>query len=224
MVGQATTTLFPGIEAFYHGEHVNVLNAGYRYKGMTTADFVTVDDQALNLASMIPNAEPVLVETMPGDLSKMIPATGPGTAGVRAIEIVDGSPRGLAQVRRDHDRIVKLADSLNLALVAGSDNHGWGRAAPGWTLLRIPGWRGYRPAALAAQIEDALRLSRRRGTKVIERVTASATSRAIGFTLPVVLWTVATTLSPGERVSWIIWIWGLWIIVWLMRRQTSQVK
>src|SRR5437764_10613241 len=51
-------------------------------------------------------------------------------------------------------RIVHIADSLNLALVTGSDNHGWGRAAPGWTLMRIPGWRGMSTDSLSRRIED----------------------------------------------------------------------
>ena len=50
--------------------------------------------------------EPVLIETFPGDITRMIPAKGPGTAGVRAIEIVDGAPQGLGQTRRERARII----------------------------------------------------------------------------------------------------------------------
>jgi hypothetical protein len=65
----------------------------------------------------------------------------------------------MTQVKRDHDRIVRIADSLDLTLVAGSDNHGWGRTAPGWTLRRIPGmWRAYSPDSLALVRHPADRL------------------------------------------------------------------
>jgi hypothetical protein len=215
------TLLFPGLEAFYHGEHVNILNAGYRYKGITTADLRDVDDRGLALASKLPGLEPVLIETIPGNLAKVIPAHGPGTAGVRAIEIVDGSPRGMSQARRDHDRIVHLADSLNLALVSGTDNHGWGRTAVGWTLLRLPGWRGYGPDGMARDIETILRLAGRAATHVIERTTASATPIAVATTLPAVVWTVMRTLSSGERVAWLVWFWAVWLIVGIVRSRSA---
>jgi hypothetical protein len=215
------TMLFPGLEAFYHGEHVNILNAGVRYKGLTAADLREVDDQSLAIASKLPGLEPVLIETIPGDLSKIIPAHGAGTAGVRAIEIVDGSPRGMSQTRRDHDRIVHLADSLNLALVAGTDNHGWGRTAAGWTLVRLQGWRGYGPDGMARDIETIIRLAGRTGTHVIERTTASAAPFAIAVTLPAVMWNVMRTLSSGERVAWLAWFWAVWVIVSVVRSRSE---
>ena len=221
LVGQeGKTTILPGIEVFFHGEHVNLLNAGARYRGLTTKDLISIDDTALAYASAIPGAEPVLIETIPGNLDAIIPQTGKGSAGVRAIELVDGAPRGMTQTKRDHDRIIHLADSLNLALVAGSDNHGWGKTAPGWTLLRIPGhWRSYSPADLANMIDDIIRLAGRRGPYVVERTTASASPVAIAFTMPAVVWTVMRTLSPGERVAWLLWMWIPVLIAWLIRKR-----
>lgn len=223
MVGQSlATTILPGIEVFFHGEHVNILNAGSRYGGLTTPDLISVDDTALAYASMLPTAEPVVIETIPGNLDMIIPHDGNGTAGVRAIEIVAGSPRGMTQVKRDRARIVRIADSLNLALVAGSDNHGWGRTAPGWTLLRIPGlWRTYKPDSLANLIDDIIRTAGRRGTLVVERTTASASPAALAFTMPAVTWTVMRTLSPPERLSWLAWIWLPVLAAWLTRRRKS---
>ena len=223
LVGQGSaTTLLPGIEVFFHGEHVNILNAGVRYRGLTTADFIEIDDRALAFTSALEGAEPILIETIPGNLAMMIPANGPRTAGVRAIEIVDGSPRGMSQTKREHDRIVRLADSLDLALVAGSDNHGWGRTAPGWTLLRIPGvWRTYAPDSLANTIDQIIRLAGRKSTLVVERTTAGASPVAVAFTLPVVVWTVMRTLSPPERLAWLAWIWVPWAIGVIRRRRAA---
>lgn len=223
IVGSDKTTLLPGLEVFFHGEHINILNAGTRYRGLTTRDLISIDDTALALASIIPNAEPVLIETIPGNLDMVVPHSGPSSAGVRAIEIVVGAPRGIRQIKRDHDRIVAMADSLNLALVAGTNNHGWGKTAPGWTLLRIPGqWRAYRPDSLANVIDDIIRQSGRRGTLVVERTTASASKAALGFTMPVVIWTVMRTLSSGERVAWLAWIWLPILITWTIRRRQAS--
>ncbi|MEP6493981.1 MAG: hypothetical protein ABJF01_14965 [bacterium] len=213
LAGQGTV-LLQGLEAFYRGEHVNILSAGRRYRGITTKDLKDVDEEALALASLIAATSPLLIETIPGNLSKMTPAKFEGGVGVRAIEIVDGSPRGLAQGRNEHDRIVKIADTLNLALVTGSDNHGWGHAAPGWTLMRIPGWRGMPTDSLSRRIEDILRIGRREATKTVARRVAGASDpMSIVFSGPAVAWRMFTTLSPDERVIWLVWVWGLVIVL-----------
>ncbi len=201
----------PGLEAVMDGEHVNILNAGVRYKGLTTADLGDVDPQSLMFTSIIPNAEPVIIETLPGRLEKMIPAHGERTPGVRAIEVVDGSPRGLSQTRRDRRRIVKLADSLNLALVVGTDNHGWGRTAPGWALMRVPDWRGYTPDSLALRIEQAIRIAGRTATIAVERTPMPSGSASVAFALPMMGWTALATGSSEERVAWVVWIWVIWL-------------
>jgi hypothetical protein len=201
------TMILQGLEAFYKGEHVNVLGAGRRYQGLTTADLKTIDREALGLASLLQATSPVLIETIPGKLDR-VPAASDTAPGVRAIEIVDGSPRGLTQGRRDRARILHLADSLNLALVAGSDNHGWGETAPGWTLMRIPGWRGMSGDSLSTRIEQILRLGRREATRVVERRAAPSTDAIqVVFAAPVVAWEMFSMLSADERVSWIIWTW-----------------
>jgi len=206
------TVLLQGLEAFDRGEHVNILSAGRRYRGLTTPDLKDVDDQALAMADLVPGTSPLLVETIPGNLSKFSSKANAAPA-VDAIEIVDGSPRGLSQTRRERARIVHLADSLNLALVSGSDNHGWGRAAPGWTMLRIPGWRGMPTDSLSRLIETILRFGRRQSTRVVERRVADASSPiALAFAGPVVAWRMFTTLSADERVMWLVWTWGLLLL------------
>jgi len=215
------TMLLQALEAVWRGEHVNILGANRFYKGLTTADLRDVDEQALALASLIGNREPIVIETLPGKLDKIVPAGGPGTAGIRAIELVDGSPRGLDQTRIMRSRIVHLADSLNLALVAGSDNHGWGRTAPGWTLLIVPGWRGMRTDSLAFSIERSLRLGRE-ATRVVERRVAGelngGNALELTLTLPIITWSMLTTLSLDERIMWVLWVW---VVVLALRLTTS---
>jgi hypothetical protein len=218
--GQGTMIL-QGIEAILRGEHVNVLNAGRRYRGLFTPDLGDIDEQSLQLASIIPPTTPVLIETIPGNLDK-IPAAAPdGGPGVQAIEIVDGSPRGLTQGRRERVHIDTLADKLNLALVSGSDNHGYGRAAPAWTLLRIPGWRGMSGDSLSRRIEEVLRNGRRQATRVAERrVADGATPASVALAGPLVAWRMLTMLSADERVMWIVWTWAIVGIIAVVRRRT----
>jgi hypothetical protein len=204
------TMLLQGLEAFFRGEHVNILDAGRRYRGLTTPDLKDVDEQSLSIAAVIPATTPVIIETLPGNLSKIPATTSQGATGVSAIEIVDGSPRGLSQTRRERARIVRIADSLNLALVVGSDNHGWGRAAPGWTLMRIPGWRGMTTDSLSRRIEGVLRVGRREATRNVERrIAGGVTPIGLAFAAPAIVLRMLTTLSPDERVMWIVWVWAI---------------
>jgi hypothetical protein len=189
---------------------VIILSAGRVYRGLTTPNLWDVDTSALALASLVVGREPVLVQTFPGRLERVAPARGPRASGARAIEIVDGAPRGLTQTRRERSRIVRLADSLDLALVAGSNNHGWGRTAPGWTLLRIDNWRSATPDQLAQAIETTLR-GGRGATRVIERRVAEAGRNPVllALTVPAVGWRMLTTLSGDQRVMWLVWVWAL---------------
>ena len=204
------TMLLQGLEAFFRGEHVNVLDAGRRFKGITTPDLKDVDEQSLSIAAVIPATTPVIIETLPGNLARIPVTTTQGATGVAAIEIVDGSPRGLSQTRRERARIVRIADSLNLALVVGSDNHGWGRAAPGWTLMRIPGWRGMTTDSLSRRIEGVLGIGCREATRNVERrIAGGSTPIALAFAGPAIVLRMLTTLSPDERVMWIVWVWAI---------------
>jgi hypothetical protein len=223
VAGQGTV-LLSGLEVVYGGERVNLLSAGRVYRGLTTANLWDIDTVALALASLVASREPVLVQTIPARLERMRAAHGPGTPGVRAIESVDGAPRGLSQTRGQRRRIVRLADSLNLALVAGSNNHGWGRTAPGWTLFRVRGWRSMTPDELAARIERTIREGGRNATRVVDRRVAEADRSPIrlALTVPLVTWRMLTTLSADQRVTWVIWAWvlaGAWFVVRGARRR-----
>jgi hypothetical protein len=215
--GEATL-LLPGIEAVWRGEHVNVLDADRMYRGILDGTLRDVDDAALRLASMVPGGEPVLIETIPGDLSKVVPAKGKGTAGVRAIELVDGAPRGLGQGRLERTRIIAIADSANLALVAGSDHHGWGRTATAWTLMLLPGWRGEPPEEVSKGIASVMRVGGRGTTKVVERYVADTeTGFRLPLTVPLVAWGMFRTLSLDERVVWFAWVAALMLLVHVRR-------
>ena len=200
------TVLIPAIEVGWRGEHVNVLDADRMYKGLLTESLRDIDEKALQLSSALATNEPVLIETLPGNPRNIIAANGPGTEGIRAIELVDGSPKGLGQTRRERAEIAHLSDSLNLALVAGSDNHGWGRTAAGWTLMYIQNWRAMPPGNLSVQISRILRGGGRASTRVVSRYIADSDGpAALPFTVPIVAWGMLRTLSGEERVVWLVW-------------------
>jgi predicted metal-dependent phosphoesterase TrpH len=204
------TLLLPAIEVVWQGERVNILDADRMYRGILDAALRDVDNEALRLASLVPGNEPVLIQTIPGDLSKVVAAKGRGTPGVRAIELVDGAPRGLSQSRLQRARILDIADSANIALVAGSDHHGWGHAASAWTLLVLPGWRAAPPEDVSRAIAATLRAGGRGATKVAERYVADTDDAALlPFTVPLVAWGMFRTLSLDERVVWLAWIAAL---------------
>lgn len=221
------TVLIPAIEVSWRGEHVNILDADRLYRGLLTPTLRDIDESALKLASLLPGNEPVLVETLPGHIDRAPSASGPGTAGIRAIEIIDGAPQGLAQGRRERRAIVHLADSANLALVAGSNHHGWGHASAGWTLMFIPGWRAASPGQLSTEISKAIRTAGRKSTRVAERYVADTESGGLlPFTVPAVAWGMFRTMSGDERVVWMVWLVALYAISRFRtaRRRARELK
>ncbi len=165
--------------------------------------------KAARPANGAPAPKPTLVLTIPGGLEPFPTATAAAPIGFSAIEIADAAPRGIGQELRDRGHIVALADSLDLALVASSNNHGWGQAAAAWTLVRVPGWRALPPDSLGRRIEARIHEEGRRATRVIERplVPTHGSAAALALTVPVAAWRTLAADSAAERVAWILWIW-----------------
>ncbi len=201
----AGTVILRGLELRSGGEHVNVLS-------MSPADSVwIVDGDHLKGGMRLTHdgKPPVIVQTVPFKLPRFAGPTADSLTRTNALEINDAAPRGLTQNLRDRDALLHLADSLDLALVAGSDNHGWARTAVAWTLVKVPGWRAMAPDTLAERIEDALRTGRR-GSRVIERRTPEtlAGPKLVGI-VPLMVYELNATLSPSQRLSWVCWIWAI---------------
>jgi len=130
---------------------------------------------------------------------------------VRAIEFADASPRGFAQLDSARGRVLRLADSLDLAVVAGSDNHGWGRTPAAWSLLTVPGWRRVSSDSLSSLIVACIRRQGRRAVRVVERRRPNAShGAALALIVPAMVWTMLTQIRWPERVSWLLWTWGAW--------------
>ena len=209
-----------GIEVTWDGEHVTILGAERFYRGLLTENRRDVDVRGLEIASVIATREPVVIWNHPHDLGRLPIASGPGTGGVRAIEVINGAPDDRDASRRNRDAIVALAARSNLALTIGSDNHGYGYATPGWTLMRLFGWRALAGDDLTARIERSIRDGGTASTRVVERRIADPGSElALGATLFTVPARMLTTLSGEERMAWLVWTWLLTAAVWWFRRR-----
>ncbi|HEY9450463.1 MAG TPA: hypothetical protein VIQ74_01625 [Gemmatimonadaceae bacterium] len=211
-----------GLEFIDNHNHINALGATARDSAWIR---VEARRQRLGMPALH-RGEAVFIQTIPENLDHIpIPdrSTGRGLAG---IELSDGAPRGIGQGQSDRALILRLADSLDLAIVAGSNNHGWGRTAVAWSVLRIPGWRAMAPAELGAAIEERIRTGRRGAVQVIERRSPdpARSELALAATLPAVTWNLLVTLSVAQRISWILWSWILAAIALLLaarRRATA---
>jgi hypothetical protein len=167
---------------------------------------------------------PILLLTMPGNIQQVPPSEYTGPIRLAGIEVSDGCPRGIAQTARDKKDILALAEKMRLAPVAGSDNHGWGRAAPAWSVLRIPGWRHMTAASLDIAIRQTL-LTRAPGTtEVIARRTVGPPSGRVeaalsGFAVGSLM---LRTMNMRERLSWILWSWGAALLSLVRARRTRR--
>jgi len=203
------TVLLPGVEVRHDGQHLNVL-------GSAPADSLAYAGGELRDGTFAAQArgydEPrTVLLTVPADLRRLTDhAVLDGAAEVDAVEISDASPRGLEQGDRQRGAILALADRMHLAVLAGSDNHGWATNAVAWSVLRIPGWRAMTPAALDRAIRATIRERRRAAVQVVERravMTPRGSLAAPADDIPARLWAMCQALTWPERLAWLAWLW-----------------
>jgi hypothetical protein len=168
-------------------------------------------------------APPMLLLSMPGDILRVPISETDGPVRLAGIEASDGSPRGMAQSARDRDAILALAANLHLAIVSASDNHGWGRTAPAWSVLRIPGWRDMTPSELDIAIRRTIITRGSQAIEVIARRTAGPPQNMVaaaagGIAVALVM---MRTMSLPDRFSWILWSWGLCLLSLRNARRNS---
>lgn len=202
------TVLLPALEIKFAGKYASALGEPWRYRAAMQGNHLNEDSVARLLRDE--GVRPTLVLTLPSGLENVVVSTG-DTPGYIALELSDASPRGLRQSRRDRARLLRMADSLDLAPVAATNNHGWGRTAAAWTLMRIPGWQRLTPRQLGTAIETRLHTERRRASWVVERRVpyAGEDPVALAATVPAITWNMFGAMGPAERVSWLVWSWLL---------------
>lgn len=212
--------LLPGLEIKFADKYASVLGPAWRYRNAMDGNHLIADSLYRSLQAGAPR--PTLVLTIPGGLDS-IPAATADSIGYVAVEVNDAAPRGLEQGRRDRRIILDMSDSLDLALVASSNNHGWGRTAAAWTVLDIPGWRSMTPLRLSQAIEEQLHRRRAGATRVVERRMpyAGSSPPALAVTGPAIGWQMFGGLSGGERAAWLAWVWVLALLVPMTRRRRT---
>ena len=215
----AGTTILPGVELRDGGQHPILIGVDPTRMTINSPDWkgaaVRTDGGAV---------PPILILTMPGDLDHVPGGEFTGPVRLAAIERADGSPRGIAQIAKDGRRIDEFAGRMGLALISGSDNHGWAEAAPSWSVLRIPGWRALTPAALDVAIRRTV-IARVPGSmQVIARRTAGPTAGKIGSALGgvAVAALMLRTMSLRDRLSWLAWSWGLVLLPSISARRRRR--
>jgi len=197
------TVLLPGVEVRRAGQHLNVLGTrpadSLAYAGGELHDGVFIAQAG---AYDVPR---VVLLTMP--VALRVPN---GPVVLDAVEISDGAPRGLEQSDRDRGVVTAFADRSDLALLAGSDNHGWATNAVAWSVLRIPGWRAMTPDALDRAIRRTIWTRGRVAVQVVERRDAVVPSGSLAAPMdevPARLWALCRALSWPERLAWLVWLW-----------------
>ncbi|MDE2753938.1 MAG: hypothetical protein OXI83_15295, partial [Gemmatimonadota bacterium] len=163
------TVLLSGMEVRLRDRHTNILGDRARYVFALDSTLHHLDPDSIAAAHHRGAPPPTMLYTIPGRLDRIVPF-GPGSpAGVIGVELSDGAPGGLEQARAERGEILALADSMDLAVVAGTNNHGWGRTVPAWSVMRLPGWPEMTPDELGSAIERTLHRERRRAVTVLER-------------------------------------------------------
>ena len=209
------TVLLSGMEVRLRGRHTNILGDRSRYVFALDSTWHHLDPDSLTAANERGGPPPTMLYTIPGPLDRIVPLALPGSpAGVVGVELSDGAPRGLEQVRQQRDEILALADSMDLAVVAGANLHGWGRTVAAWSVMRIPGWREMSPGELGRAIEEVLHRDRRRAVTVVERRVPyhDGSAAALAATVPVLALEHFRALTLAERLSWLVWA-ALWMVV-----------
>jgi predicted metal-dependent phosphoesterase TrpH len=200
------TTLLPGVELRDGPEHPILIGVDPTRMRITSPDWREAAVKADG--GTVP---PILILSLPGDLDRVPADEYVGEIKLAAIEGADGSPRGIAQTTTYRKRIIALASRMGLALVSGSDNHGWAQTAPSWSVLRIPGWRALAPGELDIAIRRTIIAHVPGSTQVISRRMAEPVTGRIGNALggAAVAALMFRTMNPRDRLSWLAWSWGL---------------
>lgn len=215
------TVLLPGLEYLDGPEHVIALGLDTRTTDPDPREWHPIYPSPGNAAPAGP--PPLLILSLPGNLDAIPAHESLGIARLAAVELSDGSPRGIEQAGGERTRIERLATLRGLSFVSGSDNHGWGRTAPAWTVMRIPGWRKMVPAAIDSAIRATLLTGKTGASTVVSRrLPPAASPLGVVFTGPELAWEIFRDIGWYERLSWIGWYSAAWAVAIAAARRRSK--
>jgi hypothetical protein len=197
-----STVILSGIEVRSEGRHLDVLGTDARDSAAYESDDLN-EDVFMRTVRGMNTPPPIVLMTLPGSLK---PESG--AVRIDALEISDGAPRALSQIDSQRSSLLDVARDRRLAVVAGSNNHGWARASPAWSVMEIAGWRSMTPNELDVAIRATILQRGYRAVRVVERRTAGPVSIVgTAMTAPLAMWRMSTGASWPERASWLAWIW-----------------
>lgn len=218
------TVLLQGAELKLFGKHTNVMGDSLRYRPY-------IDDTGRNLRPELLEAAirsgqvppPTFLMALPVDLSEFRGYGPDSPLGLIGLEVNDASPKGMEQSLADRALLLQIADSLDLAIFAGSNNHGWGRTAAAWNLMDLPGWQEMSPLDLERRVESHLHLDRRSAVTVVERAVPWHGGNTVLMALagPHVVVHLFRTLNWGDRLSWLAWTWLATALLVRVRPRTA---
>ena len=87
--------------------------------------------------------------------------------------------------------------------------------------MQIDNWRALPPDSVGLLIENELRKRGGAAVRVIERVRPRTHGLTLPLTVPVLAGQTLMTLTVGERIVWIMWIWAVVLLRSLIRRRTN---
>ena len=209
------TILLNAIEARYLGLSIVVL-------GISQGDTGLLDNMRhLRPGQLSSGREPISLAVLPGPMNDLRAIARDETPHVVGLELSDAAPRGFGQVDTDEKGVRNRIAELGLATVSGSNNHGWGRTAAAWNLMPIDNWRTLPPDSVGLLIENELRKRGAAAVRVVERLRPRTHGLTLPLTVPVLAGQTLMTLTAGERVVWIMWIWAVVLLRSRIRRKTN---
>ncbi|MDQ7002318.1 MAG: hypothetical protein Q9N02_06480 [Ghiorsea sp.] len=188
--------LLDGVEVRYQGGHVLALCATTMLPSKEE-DYIWKTNEY--------GCKPLLVQANPGPIEDSNQRFKERSIG--AIEIHDGAPLALEDIK-NREQWLNKAKSLDIAIVSGSDNHGWAYAASGWSLLRITGWQNMGANRLALAITHLIHEQGFQAVQVVERnMVLPAQSILEHVLMPArLIWRMFQVLTWQERLSWLVWV------------------
>jgi hypothetical protein len=198
-----------GVEGRYHKILSTIM------LGLTLADTAILDRKG-HLLPGIPASglRPVTIVALPnGNIDSVTIQSLDSLPHFSGMELIDAAPRGLGQLDREEAKVRHIASTTRLILVAASNNHGYGRTVAAWNLMTIPGWRELPPDSVGRLIERPFRERQLDAVTIVKRVRPRTHGAGIVLTLPVAVIQILRTLPRAEQLVWVLWIWGLALII-----------
>jgi hypothetical protein len=143
--------------------------------------------------------------------------------GVHGVEIFNCAPRALDFPPAYRRQVIERCREENLYVAGVTDNHGFGSSTSVWNAMRIPDWRKMDPGTLENAILGTLKEKGFHAVQVLTRYNfAPETTLALLLSPATAAIALLRSLSPVQTLSWLLWVWGLWLLAGAVRRRAAR--